>query len=193
MTSPQARDAVSDAEVEAQRKAVAAIIREHFDPTPSSLELPHGQWYDNAEETADLIIAALLAASRVRPAGAGEDEYRIAARDLTKALTKLTPNGSEYFVRAKHVDDYFADIEKCVSFVNEQRQSQHELVAANIVRAKAAEASLAKAVEVLREAEELVECTSIPDMQLSDEMCMDRLRELFERHADLLNTIGTGT
>lgn len=53
------------------------------------------------------------------------DEAHKIARDLTKALVGLTPGGSEYFVRSKLLDDYFADTERCVAVVRDRYDSGH--------------------------------------------------------------------
>jgi len=85
------------------------------------------------EEYSDGTLTKLVPASELDTARAeierlrGErDEAHKAARALTKALVGLTPGGSEYFTRSTVLDDYFADIERCVTVVRERFNSGHQ-------------------------------------------------------------------
>lgn len=106
--------------------------------------------------TADPIIALANALTQVLTELRAERERRVEVEaesaDLTKALTGLTRQGSEFFVRKG--DRYVADIPVCVADVRERFQHAHQ-TAVNAVHAKqaaearalTAEAALAEAVE----------------------------------------------
>jgi hypothetical protein len=60
------------------RAEIIRLMREYFDPTPPELELPAGEWSDNAEDVADKIVAV---ASSEKPAHVS-DAWRIVKRWL---------------------------------------------------------------------------------------------------------------
>lgn len=53
------------------------------------------------------------------------DEAKAIAKRVSKALTSLTPGGSEYHSHSRVLDDYFADTEACVEVVRERFKSGH--------------------------------------------------------------------
>jgi len=59
---------------------------------------------------------------------------------LTKALTGLTCNGSEFFIRKG--DRFTADIDACVAYVRRAREDAHRRTVEAIRRAQKAEAAL---------------------------------------------------
>lgn len=67
---------------------------------------------------------------------------------LTKALTGLTCNGSEFFIRKG--DRYVADINACVSWVRRVKADAHRMTVDAIIDRKAADARAAMLLEALR-------------------------------------------
>jgi len=67
---------------------------------------------------------------------------------LTKALTGLTCNGSEFFVRRPD-GSYKADIEACVAWVRRSKEDAHKRTVKAISERQAAQSLLAEAVGVL--------------------------------------------
>lgn len=83
---------------------------------------------------------------------AERDEARAYAHETTKALTGLTPGGSEWFAgRFKNTDQYKADIPRIFAFIKENRVYKFQLTMAEKQRDEA-RAALAKAVSDEREA-----------------------------------------
>lgn len=65
-------------------------------------------------------------------------EARADRQALTKALTGLTCNGSEFFIRRG--DEYVADIEACVAWIRRSRESQQAAVKSALAKRCEAEA-----------------------------------------------------
>jgi len=76
---------------------------------------------------------------------------------LTKALTGLTCNGSEFFIRKG--DRYVADIEACVAYVRRGKEDAHRRTVEAITRAQSAEHQ----VQVLRKALEEINGYAVHD------------------------------
>lgn len=70
--------------------------------------------------------------------------------ELTKALTGLTANGSEFFVRRG--DRYVADVKACVEYVRARQRDQHNYIIKAITARQAAEAENEKLRASLLEA-----------------------------------------
>lgn len=68
-------------------------------------------------------------------------EARADRQALTKALTGLTCNGSEFFIRRG--DEYVADIEACVAWIRRSRESQQAAVKSALAKRGEAEARIA--------------------------------------------------
>lgn len=54
------------------------------------------------------------------------DEAVRVATNVSRALTSLTPGGSEYHSHSRILDAYFADTEACVAVVRERYASGHK-------------------------------------------------------------------
>lgn len=85
------------------------------------------------------------AADCIEELEAERDRLRDYASAASKALTGLTPGGSEYF-SGKIGDLYVADIPLCVAHI----RKRYETAMTHLVKATAAEAALEKAKEALR-------------------------------------------
>lgn len=110
-----------------------------------SLDDPkNGGPYGGSAATACL-DAMLEAADLITTLSAERDEAKGWARKLTKALTGLTANGSEFFTRAVRLGEYYADVQKCVEYIRNRYESQHSAIIEAIKARKAAESSLAEA------------------------------------------------
>lgn len=72
----------------------------------------------------------------------------IYARKMTKALTGLTANGSEFFVRIG--ENYYADVDRCVTYIRDRHERAHDMLVQEVTARKAAESERDELREALR-------------------------------------------
>jgi hypothetical protein len=104
-----------------------------------------------AEELNQAIVANNALKDEAADALEQAERVELHARAMTKALTGLTANGSEFFVRIG--ESYYADIDACVTYIRERQTIAHTALAEAIKERKAA---LSRAEQAERNYEALV-------------------------------------